>query len=440
MLDSISFYWDPIANEWENKFELLRQYKSINCNTNVPDSYVTKEGVKLGEWVSYQRTRQDRMPTYQTSMLDYILFDWDPIANEWENRCELLRLYKSIYGNTNVPTSYVTKDGVKLGAWVSSQRTLKNRMSAYRINTLDYISFDWDPDVNEWENTFELLRLYKLINGDTNVPRRYVTKEGVKLGEWVYYQRLNKNKNSTTRISILDSISFVWDPIVNEWENNYELLCQYKAFNGNTNVPHWYSTKEGVKLGLWAKRERSNKSQMSTNRINILDSISFEWDQTVGDWESTFELLRQYKSTNGNDYVPRGYVTKEGVKLSEWINRQRSNKYQLSTNQISMLDSISFDWGPVEIEWKNNFELLRLYKSINGKTNVPQRYVTKEGVKLGQWIHTQRSNKNQMSTNRISMLDSVSFEWDPAVNEWENKFELLRQYNSINDNTYVPRR
>ena len=51
---------------------------------------------------------------------------------------------------------------------------------------LHSILFDWYPTENEWERNFELFCLYKIINGDTYEPRSYVTKKGVKIGEWVY--------------------------------------------------------------------------------------------------------------------------------------------------------------------------------------------------------------------------------------------------------------
>ena len=48
MLVSILFYWKSIAIEWENYFELLRLYRSINGNNSVPRSHATKEGVIPG--------------------------------------------------------------------------------------------------------------------------------------------------------------------------------------------------------------------------------------------------------------------------------------------------------------------------------------------------------------------------------------------------------
>jgi len=216
---------------------------------------------------------------------------------------------------------------------------------------------------------------------------------------------------------MLDSFLFVWDPTVNEWESKFELLRLYKSSNGNTSVPRSYVTKEGVKLGAWVTTQRACKSLMPTTRISMLDSISFEWDPIVNEWESTFKLLRLYKSSNGNTRVPRSYVTKDGVKLGIWVNTQRSRQYLMPMTRISLLNSILFEWDPIVNEWENKFKLLQQYKLINGNTNVLNRHVTKEGVKLGNWVYTQRSlhRKNQLSTTRIIMLNCISFDWDPLM-------------------------
>jgi len=442
MSDSISFGWDPIVSEWESKLELLRTYQSINGNTSVPENHVTKEGVKLGEWVSIQRSRKNRMSAYRVNMLDSISFNWDLFVTAWEHKFELLCQYKSNNGNTNVPRSYVTKEGVRLGEWVSSQRLYKHRKTTTQFIRLDSISFDWDPIVNEWKSRFELLRLYKSTYGNTSVPKDYTTKEGVKLGHWVCKQRFlhRHHQISMTRISMLDSISFDWGrPTVNEWESKFMQLRLYESMNGNTRVPRSYVTTEGVKLGAWVNIQRNRREQIPTTQINMLNSISFDWDQLLANsWESKFKLLCLYESTNGNTNVPASYVTTEGVKLGSWVRTQRSRQYQMITTRVSMLDSILFDWDPITNEWKNKFEQLRLYKSINGHTNVPKSYVTKEGVRLGDWVLAQRAKKNRIPTTRISTLDSISFDWDPIANEWTNKFELLQQYKSINGNTNVP--
>ena len=113
-------------------------------------------------------------------MLDSILFDWNPIANKWENDFELMYLYKSVNGHNSVPRSNVTKEGVKLGAWVNMQRTNQDCMFINRISMLDSISFYWDSTVYTWESECMQLCLHKSMNGSNSVPRSCVIKEGVK--------------------------------------------------------------------------------------------------------------------------------------------------------------------------------------------------------------------------------------------------------------------
>ena len=103
------------------------QYKSINGNTSVPRSYVTKKGVKLSIWVSIQRWNKNQSLKIKLIVRPYII-DWNLITNKWENNFELLCLYKPINGNTSVPRSHVTKNQVKLGVWVNRTRTRQDRM------------------------------------------------------------------------------------------------------------------------------------------------------------------------------------------------------------------------------------------------------------------------------------------------------------------------
>jgi len=68
------------------KFKILHQYKSMSDNTNIPRSYVTREGEKLGDSISNQRRlhHTNQLSTTRFSMFDSISFDWDSLMRKRE--------------------------------------------------------------------------------------------------------------------------------------------------------------------------------------------------------------------------------------------------------------------------------------------------------------------------------------------------------------------
>ena len=79
------------------------------------------------------------------------------------------------------------------------------------------------------------------------------------------------------------------------------------------------------------------------------------------------------------------------MKLGDWVSKEHilNCTNRMSNNRMNMLDSIPFDRYPIAKEWKNKFELLRLFTSINSHTSVRTWYVTKR-----------ERNQNSMLQNR----------------------------------------
>ena len=73
-----------------------------------------------------------------------------------------------------------------------------------------------------------------------------------------------------------------------------------------------------------------------------------------------------------------------------------------------MLESIGFEWEPIDEAWIARFNELVDFKSENGDCNVPR----KQGS-LGMWVGTQRMTykKGKLSQDRIGLLESIGFEW-----------------------------
>jgi hypothetical protein len=222
------------------------------------------------------------------------------------------------------------------GGVVASAKS-KTRKSAIRYTTLQ----------NErWDEMFKSLVAYKKEHKSSNVPRRY--EKDPKLGKWISHQREfyadNNSKISVERIRRLDSIGFVWKigKEVVPWVEMYQRLVAYKKQHKSTNVPWKY--EKDPRLGNWVYKQRASytKKELSIDRINRLESISFVWDPHDTKWMEMYNKLVEYKKQNKSTLVPQRYT--EDPPLGPWVNTQRLvyNKGNLSGKRQKLLNSINF--------------------------------------------------------------------------------------------------
>ena len=100
----------------------------------MPDKH-EERGAKLGNWLSNQRKLRKKgvMDAEKERRLEEAGVTWDPIEAQWEENFALLLEYRDREGDCDVPNRYVER-GVKLGNWLSKQRTawMKGSMDAER--------------------------------------------------------------------------------------------------------------------------------------------------------------------------------------------------------------------------------------------------------------------------------------------------------------------
>ena len=170
-------------------------------------------------------------------------------------------------------------------------------------------------------------------------------KEDKQLGSWVNRQRQLKEKGklSVDKIKRLDEIGFVWDPIEEFWEINFQKLVAYQQEFGDCLVPQGW--KEDKQLGSWVNRQRQlkEKGKLSVDKIKRLDEIGFVWDPIEEFWEAQFRKILAYKKEHGDCLVPNTWQDKQ---LVNWVGTQRRSKKsgKLDPNKIKRLDEIGFVW------------------------------------------------------------------------------------------------
>lgn len=124
------------------------------------------------------------------------------------------------------------------------------------------------------------------------------------------------------------------------WEANFRLLLEYKRKFQSTRVPQ--NSVEYKTLAAWANYQRQRYSQGKVNdeRVELLESIGFEWDPGKKEWMKKYERLVAYKQSHGTTFVPQEY--KKDPQLKSWVNNQRHRcKMQY---RIELLNAIDFIW------------------------------------------------------------------------------------------------
>jgi superfamily II DNA or RNA helicase/DNA-binding TFAR19-related protein (PDSD5 family) len=420
-----TFVVEQSTESWEFWYGLLEAYKDREGHCDVPASYITETGFKLGVWADRQRQnlKKNKLSEERKERLEALGFVWDGNDHAWEEGFRELCAYHQEHGNCDVPNSYITDTGFMLGSWASRQRQFlkKNKLSDERKERLEALGFVWDPFAEQWEEGFRELSAYHQEHGNCNVPSSYITETGFKLGVWADTQRqkLKKNKLSDERKERLEALGFVWDPYTEQWEEGFRELCAYHQEHGNCDVPKSYITDTGFMLGSWAFRQRGNykNNKLSEERKERLEALGFVWDGNDHAWEEGFRELCAYHQEHGNCDVPKSYITDTGFMLGSWASRQRHflRKNKLSEERKERLDALGFVWDPFAEQWEEGFRELCAYHQEHGNCDVPQSHITETGFKLGVWASGQRKNyrNNKLSEERKERLEALGFVWEP---------------------------
>ena len=403
--------WSPRDTLWENGYEHLIKHAAKNGGSNVIVDYVCGDGFKLGVWVRTQRDNWHQLDENRRKRLEAIT-GWvvDPVEANFSKYLNALINYSNDMDGAAPPTNFVTADGLQLGLWCSSQRSLakKANYSEQKRKALDQVrGWTWDARSNQWEEGFRALLGFKRRCGHCMVPQQH-NEDGFALGTWVSIQRGNVGQMSEERRQRLDEIDFVWDPLAQAWEEGFRKLEAFAAREGNCRVPKEH-IEDGFNLGNWVSVQRRSKLKMSADRLSRLASLGFVWDSLFTTWNEGYQKLEAFKQREGHCMVSKT-DTEDGFKLGIWIGTQRKNKDKLPTDKRQKLDALGFTWDPLNDAWKFGYEKLKAFKAREGHCRVPQQHI-ESGFRLGQWVGKQRQSLSKLSQERRERLDAIGFVW-----------------------------
>lgn len=287
---------------------------------------------------------------------------------------------------------------------------------------------------SSWDEWYGLLVEFEQREGHCRVPNRLIERER-KLGSWVSYQRLERDRLSQERIRLLDSIGFSWDPYDEDWESGFNQLVVFKNREGHCRVPHRHK-EGGLKLGFWVTYQRQRMSTLPADRVKRLNDLGFSWEPFEEDWKNGLDALVAYKRREGHCQVPQIHQ-EDGFNLGSWVSGKRKNKQKLDQHQIQQLDELDFVWDVLDRQWSLGFDALVTFQRREGHCNVPQNHI--EGlVNLGNWVRNNRRIKEVLGPTKVARLEGLGFGWEHQDKKWEAGFAALVAFKNREGHCLIP--
>lgn len=448
--DSLKTYLVEHATEsWYFWYGLLEEFVKKEGHALVPHSFVTIDSFALGNWIDHQRRIKDKLLLNQKSRLESLNgWSWNPLSDQWEKRINYLEAFFKKKKHTQVPKNFITKDGFNLGNWVKVQRTKKETMgSAHKARLEKFNDWIWAKSAVPWEKSFEYLVEFVKSEKHALVPRNYKTKDGFNLGNWVAYQKIQKDKMPSVRKKQFEMLKgWRWDTTSNQWEEGFNYLKAFYKREKHASVPSQFKTQDGFNLGNWCNTQRSNKIDMPLNRKAQLESLKgWSWNLRTDNWEEYFEYLKGFAKKEKHATVPCNFITKNGFRLGGWVRKQRERKSQMSAYRKEKLESLpGWKWDVrsnlVEENWAFGFDVLKKYCKKYGHAIVPNRFHL-EKFNLGKWVQTQRREKAKLDLKKVKLLsDLPKWSWDRVEDWWQKGYSYLKKYIKIFGHANVPSR
>lgn len=379
-LEAIGMVWSTSNDLWEQNYAAATQYYLEHGDLEVPIKYETPSGFGLGVWLGAQRAahKAGELPQEQLERLDALGMDWtNRNDRKWMSLYDVAAAYYHEHGNLNVPSEYVTPDGVLLGKWVARQRYAylnpdrsSARVTPERKALLDKLGMVWEK-YDPWQERYDLALAYKTEHGDLEIPSVYKTEDGVWLGSWVSRQRQALNSGSSAlsseRRKLLRTLfkgeRRPSDPAADHgtvreanWERNFRSAARYARKYKHLLVPASYVDSDGVRLGVWisnlraARKNRPDSYQVTPAHIKKLNSIGMVWDARDAKWGTAYQQAKIYYKAHGNLHAAANYKSDEtGFCLGDWLRRMRewdiTHDPKLTPERRAMLDKIGMEWS-----------------------------------------------------------------------------------------------
>lgn len=471
-------------DQWERMFLQLCSYKERNgdCCVKVKNN---TECPLLGTWVKTQRRRYkllqegriSSMTPERIEKLEIIGFKWVEKGSLWDKRYLELQAWVADHGDAKVPF----EKNKTLATWVATQRKeyklyrdgKNSRMTKERILKLERVGMTWQ------------LRRRKEKNVDTTNEVEPDNRDSEVQAKDTKQQHLSATDDDICEVAAGSGDLDVGMLMYGSALPATPMTVRYKSKTRTAAVEEGTATDDDMSLASdaavapvavvkSAKKRKTTKTDAHAiaKQNHAPGGESASMAPSITPWLEKMEALRHFKAKHGHLRVPNKY--KRDPSLGRWVKnlryeyskRCKGEPSRLNEDRIRALESEGFVWstkssgGSVVLDksvhiydpWMKKLDDLKRFKRAEGHCVVPNRF--KSDMSLGSWVKAQRwerkklnrGDKSAMTKERIAILDSLGFNWEPLADEltgsdlWLKRYDELIKYKRTEGDCKVPRK
>jgi superfamily II DNA or RNA helicase len=318
-----------------------------------------------------------------------------------------------------------------------------------------YLTPDEDPDdllgadayTPLWR-TVQALRAHderltaRLADPRTNRP----TLTSDEPGDWLRFDRPTQQEEVALALTLR-----VLNPKSAEWRRGLAAARRYHRTHHHLDVPQAYEDDTGCPLGRWLtwQRHLHTTGALDPARTAALEHLDIIWDPRQHAYDRGLAHANAYAADHGHLAVPVDRQH-DGFALGRWLATQRKRADQLTPARIQVLQGLDPYWNPPwPLTWQRAFHIARSHREDGRSlTDVPRDFVTDDGHRLGEWLHTQRLHLERLHPQQQQLLAGLGaiqtaeppHDAKPATRNWDRGLAAARAFHRREGHLDVPQR
>ncbi|MEU0786822.1 Helicase associated domain protein [Streptomyces sp. NPDC006173] len=226
-LDAIGMLWSTPDHTFTRILDHARSYAEAHGHLAAPAT-ATQGGHPVGAWLAEYRKKDNAHTLTEKQAAQLTSLDpwWNPVwPLTWRRAYAAAKTHMTAGGSPDIPNSFTTPDGFKLGQWLSRQRNGFASLHPEQAQLLIDIGItphadSLAPEAFRTERGRAFRRglvaasCYLAREGDLNVPRKHTETDWIgpfRLGSWVDHVRRTPHELTDEERAALGILRMAWN-------------------------------------------------------------------------------------------------------------------------------------------------------------------------------------------------------------------------------------